>query len=116
MYGHTGEAAKRGKSIRVEDAERLLEEDMRKFEAVIHKHVKVSLTNNQFSALVSFAFNTGEGAFQRSTLLHKLNKGDYEGAANELPKWVRGDRGVLKGLVLRRKAEKKLFNSLENEF
>lgn len=112
-WGHTGKAARQGRSITVAEAEKLLDQDMREFEAVVNKYVKVPLTDNQFSALVSFAFNTGEGAFQRSTLLKKLNKGDYVGAANELLKWRKGSSGILRGLVLRRKAELELFNTQE---
>lgn len=110
-WGHTGKTARQGRAITVEKAELLLQQDMKEFEAVVSKYVKVPLTDNQFSALVSFTFNTGDGAFQRSSLLKKLNKGDYAGAADELPKWRRGSRGILKGLVLRRKAEQKLFKS-----
>lgn len=73
------------------------------------KLVKVKLNQDQFDALTSFTFNCGVGALTSSTLLKKLNAGDYKGAADELPKWVYADGQKLPGLVRRREAERKLF-------
>lgn len=74
--------------------------------------VKVPLTDNQYAALVSFEFNLG--SLGTSTLLKKLNAGDYGGAANEFSRWTKGRDHtgalvVLKGLVTRREAERQLF-------
>ena len=107
-YGHT-KTAKPGMKITERGAEELLQHDLAWCEDAVRKNVKVPLTQNQFDALVSFVFNVGEGAFRKSTLLKKLNAGDYEGAANEMPRWKRGGGKVLRGLVRRREAEKKLF-------
>jgi lysozyme len=95
--------------INMEQAEALLFSDTTRFALQVDKTVKVSLTDNQFSALVSFVFNVGIGNFMASTLLKRLNNGDYLGAADELPKWRRANGKILNGLVLRRSAERELF-------
>lgn len=71
--------------------------------------VKVPLKDNQLAALVSFAYNLGTGRLKASTLLRKLNRGDYVGAANEFPKWCFAGKKKLKGLELRRQSERQLF-------
>jgi len=76
--------------------------------------VKVPLTDNQFAALVSFTYNVGAGALRRSTLLKKLNKGDYDGVPAELMKWTRAGSKKLKGLENRRAAEAGLW--VQGEF
>jgi hypothetical protein len=83
--------------------------------------VKVPLNENQFSSLVSFSYNVGTGALQDSTLLKKLNAGDYDGAAGEFGKWNKGtvknpktgkkEKVELRGLTTRRAAERKLFET-----
>ena len=87
----------------------LLKRELRHVESAIGKLIKVPLTEGQFSALASWAFNVGTGAMQRSTLRMKLNRGQYEDAADEFPKWRRAGGRVLKGLVRRRAAERALF-------
>ena len=109
-YGHTG-TAKRGMSISKAEGERLLKKDLQVFENAIHRLVKVSLNQNQFDALVSFAYNCGAQALSQSTLLRVLNQGNYKEAANQFLRWTRGGGRVLPGLVKRRKAEKELFES-----
>lgn len=116
-YGHTGKVdgknIGRGMKITKKKAIKLLKNDMKEFENVVEKLVKVKLNQNQFDALVSFAFNCGAGSLQSSTLLKKLNAGDYNGASNEFIKWnkvtIDGRKVALDGLTKRRKAEKKLF-------
>lgn len=71
--------------------------------------VKVALTQNQFDALASFAYNVGSGAFAKSTMLKKINAGDMQGAADQFPLWNKGGGQVLPGLVKRRAAERALF-------
>lgn len=83
-----------------------------KSEAIIHNLVKVPLTQNQFDALSSFVYNVGAGNFMHSTLLVKLNAGDYAGAANEFPRWNKANGIVLQGLVMRRAREAALFNEV----
>jgi lysozyme len=71
--------------------------------------VRVPLTENQYSAVVSLVYNIGGTNFRTSTLLRKLNKGDYDGAANEFRRWVYAKHMVLGGLVARRERERELF-------
>lgn len=97
------------KGITVEEAERLLRQDCERFENAVDRLVKVPITQNQFDALVSFAFNLGEENLRRSTLLKRLNAGEYREAAIEFPKWNKANGQVLPGLVRRRKAEAELF-------
>ena len=88
----------------------LLKRELRHVEAAIGRLIKVPLTEGQFSSLCSFAFNVGTGNLQNSTLRARLNRGEYEGASAELPKWRRAGGRILKGLVRRRAAERALFN------
>lgn len=92
----------------------LLKFHLNKFEQDVSNLVKVPLNSNQFSALVSFAFNAGTGNLKTSTLLKKLNQLDYKGAADELLKWTKSKGQELPGLVRRRKAERELFLKLES--
>lgn len=108
-YGHTGEEVKRGLTIDLAQAETWLTEDLREAEGYVSKLVKVGLTQNQFDALVSFVYNIGGTAFGYSTLLRKLNAGDYEGAANQLLRWNKDNGKVIGGLTNRRKKERELF-------
>jgi lysozyme len=94
-----------------EEVDNILCEDLERFEIGIQRLTKVSLTQGQFDALVSFSFNVGLGNYQSSTLRTKLNRGDYEGASNEFWKWRRAGGKILKGLVKRRADEKALFLS-----
>jgi lysozyme len=119
-YGHTGRRHKdgtvfRGLQISKATAERLLAEDMeRKYAPDVRRLVKVPLSQAQFDALVAFHFNTG--ALGRSTLLKRLNAGDYTGAAAQFDRWTRGGGQVLPGLVRRRKSERHLFETGELKF
>lgn len=114
-YGHTSEAGPPevypGQRITAAEAEDILRKDLELFERDVRSLVPVPLTADQFSALVSFTFNVGPGAFESSTLLRKLKARDYEGASNEFPRWVRAGSQTLPGLVRRRKAERALFRS-----
>lgn len=98
-------------TITQQQAEELLAKDLKQFEEGISTSVKVALTQNQFDALVSFAFNLGIGNLNSSTLLKKLNAGDIQGAANEFVRWNKASERVLSGLTRRRLAEKELFLS-----
>lgn len=92
-------------------ADAILRADLVKFEQGVVKAVKVPLTQSQFDALVSFTFNLGPGSLGKSMLLHKLNAGDYTGAAAEFPKWNKSNGKVLAGLTRRRADEQALFLS-----
>ena len=115
----------KGDTITVEDAIILFERDIARFELAVNRLVQVPLTQNQFDALVSFVYNLGAGALEGkkdkktgkitpSTLLKKLNAGDYNGAAKEFTKWnkvtdAKGKKVALAGLTARREREKALF-------
>lgn len=97
--------------ITEERAEQLLREDIARFEAVVKEMVTVPLSQNQYDAIVGFAFNVGPEALRTSTLLHELNHGNYDAVPGELMKWVHGDGEVLGGLVKKRQHEVARWNS-----
>lgn len=107
-YGHT-HTTKQGMKITAGQAESLLRKDILWVEKAVNKLVVVPLTQNQFDALSSIVFNIGEGAFSTSTLLRLLNSKDYEGAANQFPRWNKQKGRVLNGLTKRRQEERQLF-------
>ena len=123
-YGHTGlvdgKPITKGMVITKEKAEELYRNDFKAHSTPLKK-VKVSLTGNQKIALVSLIYNIGAGAFENSTLLKKLNRGDYKGAVNEFDKYIHqknkktGKYEVLNGLIDRRAKEKKLFLTPDGE-
>ncbi|WP_254475340.1 lysozyme [Bartonella sp. B1098] len=112
-YGHTSAAGKpfvhKGMTITEKQAEELLCKDLRQFENTVAKAVTVSLNSWQFAALVSFCYNVGTTAFCNSTLLKKLNNGEYEAVPAELQKWTKAGGKRLQGLVHRRVAEAGLW-------
>lgn len=108
-YGHYGPDVRRGATISQKNAKALLKKDLNKFAKGVKSRLHRKPTQNEFDAMVSFAYNVGLGAFGSSTLLRKFNAGDKMGAANEFGKWTRGASGPLRGLVIRRAAERKLF-------
>ncbi|MFN1124542.1 lysozyme [Xylella fastidiosa] len=110
-YGETGKHVVPGLRLTNEqeaDA-RLRARLAKEFEPAVRRHVKVTLAQHQFDALVSLSFNIGAGAFHRSTLLRKLNAGDVAGAAEQFHVWKWAGGRVQSGLVRRRKAERWLF-------
>lgn len=107
-YGTTS-GVKMGDTITKERAEELLREDVKRFEGYVDRLVKVPLTQGMFDALVSFTYNLGPGALEKSTLLDQLNRGDYDGAAEQFGRWVKAGGKTLAGLVRRRAAERALF-------
>lgn len=108
-YGHTGKDVTEGKVITQQEAEDLLRKDLERFEAGVEDLLKVKVSENQFSALVSFAFNIGLNALSGSTLLKKLNAGDVTGAADQFLRWNRAGGKEVQGLTNRRHAERELF-------
>lgn len=107
-YGHTKNA---NREITDAEAEQLLVEDVARAEADVDALVKVPLSQSQYDALVSFAYNVGGSQLAKSTLIKKLNAGDYEGAAKEFSRWVHDDGKKVSGLVKRRAEEAKMFMS-----
>ena len=87
----------------------LLEDLNDRYEPDVLRLVSAELTQSQFDALVSFTYNLGASALARSTLLKKLNAGDYAGAAEEFERWDKCNGKPLAGLARRRHAEKSLF-------
>ena len=111
-YGHL-RSAREGAEVSEGDAEALLRYDLRAVEAAVNRLVFTPLTQNQFDALVAFAFNIGVDAFRRSNVLRRLNEGRMLEAASALESWRRaefeGEPLVVDALVRRRAAEKTLF-------
>lgn len=114
-YGWTfpvdGKPIKPGMTIDQATADRLLKTGLVSYENDVLKLVKVKLSQNQFDALVSFAYNVGSRALSTSTLLKKLNAGDIKGAADEFLRWNKSGKEVLPGLTKRRKVERDVFLS-----
>lgn len=101
--------------ITMEQAERLLSEDLCIYEDIIRKRVSTQLTHNQFSSLVSFVFNIGPGNFRNSTVLKNTNAKAFGTVPRAMSLWNKatnpktGKLEVLNGLTKRRKAEGDLF-------
>lgn len=110
-YGHTGISVHANMTITQEEADALLLVDLHRFCDGVDKLVITPLSDNEFSALVSFTYNVGLEAFRKSTMLKKLIAVDFPGAANEFPKWNKVNGAPLAGLIKRRAAEKALFES-----
>lgn len=114
-WGHTY-GVKLGRTISEAEAEVLLDHDYQQAEDDVLELVTVPLTDNQLGALTSFVFNLGQGNFNKSTLLRKINASDFVGAAAEFDKWVyatvNGVKTKLNGLVVRRKLERSLFEDI----
>ena len=90
-------------------------EDMKEYEDAVKRLVTVGLQQWEYDALVSFAYNCGVHALAKSTLLRKLNNGDFSGAALEFQRWNKANGKVLPGLVRRRASEALLFQNLPDD-
>jgi len=116
-YGHTGRDVIPKMRITEPQAEELLRKDMSWALATVSETVKVTLTDEQHAAITSLIFNIGMGAWRNSTVLRRLNAGDYSGAAEAIPMWnkitVGGQKVVSKGLAIRRERERALFMTSE---
>lgn len=112
-YGHTGSAAYGGNTITPGEANTLLRMDIAEAQKPLRNYP--NLNKNQLAALTSFIFNVGARRFYSSTLKRKIEAEDFEGAAEEFPRWkygtIGGQKRVLPGLVTRREEEKKLFET-----
>ncbi len=115
-YGHT-DGVQQGQHISEAEAESFLRQDLHHAEAAVERLVNVPLNDNQFAALVAFTFNLGAGSLAASTLLRKLNQGDYASVPAEMERWSKvkdpasGEYQVLSGLLRRRQAEGRLFSA-----
>lgn len=114
-YGWTqpvdGKKVGPGMQIDQATADRLLKCGVVQYEQGVNQLVKVKITQGQFDALVSFAYNLGLRSLSTSTLLQKLNDGDKQGAADQFGRWVNAGGKRLDGLVARRAAEREMFLS-----
>ena len=113
-YGTTAAAGvgitpKDGMTITKSDAEAYLQAALDKFADQIAPSIAVAISDNEFGAFVSLAYNIGPGAFKKSSALRLFNAGDKEGAAKAILMWNKAGGKVLKGLTRRREAERKLF-------
>ena len=115
-YGNTfwedGTPVKIGDQISKERAETLLKHVVDNFSVAVEVDIKIEVTQNQFDAMVSLAYNIGLGAFKNSTLLRQLNRGNFVGASQEFLRWDKSNGKPLLGLTRRREREKLLFDSL----
>ena len=116
-YGNTfwedGRKVKLGEQISKPNALELLELVANKdFADKIFPLIKVKVSQNQFDAMVSLAYNIGVGNFSKSTLLKKVNSSDFDGASNEFLKWNKSGGKELLGLTRRRKREQDLFKMI----
>lgn len=109
-YGHTGRDVKLGAKISQQQANDLLLSDLRLFEQGVQGLCPVA-TSNQFSALVSFAYNLGLHALEGSTLRRLHNAGQYAAAQAQFSRWNKADGRILDGLTRRRAAEAALYGA-----
>jgi len=110
-YGHLIKAGENLSIVTVDQATELLMADVAWAEQAVRTAVDVPLDDNEFDALVSLTFNIGAGAFKKSTLVKKLNSGDYSGAADQFAVWNLASGKINGALVARRDAEADLFNT-----
>ena len=116
-YGHVVLAHEQDQfaaGITQAEATELLRKDVRIAERAVLRLISVPLTDGQFDALVSFTFNLGAGALQRSTLRRKVNRGEHQSVPAELMKWVWAAGKRMPGLIRRRKAEALHYASLSD--
>ncbi|MCC3473789.1 MULTISPECIES: glycoside hydrolase family protein [unclassified Microcoleus] len=100
-----------GMKITVAEAEKMLQDELEKFEAAVADAVKVQINDDQFSALVCFSYNLGARSLSDSMLLKLLNEGKFQEAADQFPRWDKAGGQSLLGLSRRRRAERALFLS-----
>ena len=107
-FGNTGKEAVLGKSYTDDQCLDQMAEDLRQHDKQLMSVVKVPFKSDyQHAAMLSFVYNAGIGNFSSSTMLKKLNAKDYDGACQELTKWVYAKKKLLRGLVIRRSVEYK---------
>jgi len=115
-YGHTGKEVEEDLKITQAQADQYLRNDLSSFESDVEyliKSIGLNLNENQFSALVCFAFNIGVGALRSSTLLKEIKKdpNNFKAIDFQFNRWVYANGEMLKGLVARRKAESALYQT-----
>jgi lysozyme len=108
-YGHTGSHVRQGLTITEPQALELLTTDIARAVDCVNRSVHAPINQNQFDALVDFVFNLGSGNFLGSTLLRRVNEGDFTAAKDEFLRWNHAGNQILEGLTRRRQAEADLF-------
>ncbi len=111
-YGST-KGVKEGDTIKQEDADKLLTEEMSEYESYINDMVEADLKQNEFDALVSWVYNLGPSNLSSSTLLQRLNNKDWDDIPNQIKRWNKAGGVVKQGLIRRREAEALLFEGKE---
>ena len=109
IYAGLTKGVHEGMVVTAAEGEAMFDREIAKFEDAVTRLVTVPINQNEFDALVSFAYNCGEGALAKSSILRRLNKGDRKGAAQAFHLWNKGGGRVLAGLVSRRAREAALF-------
>lgn len=113
--GHTAAAGypapQPGMVITAGECDDILRRDLRKFETAVNAAITRPMTQNQFDAFVSLAFNIGPGAFKGSSVVRYFNTGDNEKAAQAFMMWDKAGGHVLPGLAKRRLSEMQQFRS-----
>ena len=114
-YGHLIPSLEQEKyqMISEVEAEELLRQDVARTEATVRRLIPVALSQGQFDALVSFTYNLGAGALQRSALRQKARRGEHKAAAAEFSRWIYAGGKRLPGLVKRRAAEEKRYQGID---
>ena len=108
-WGHVFVEGEERRIISIDEAEELLDWDLWLFDKGVDASVEVELEQHEYDALVAFSYNVGIGAFRRSTMLKRLNAGDFEGAMEAHAEWNKAGGKVIRGLVNRRAAERAMF-------
>ena len=108
-YGHTSRSVCGGQTITEDQADQLLASDVAGAVTSVNRAVTSGISQNQFDAMVDFAFNLGAASLLTSTLLRFVNSGDFASAAPEFLKWDHCKGVVVQGLLRRRQAEMDLF-------
>ena len=111
-YGHVANAQEQtqfANGITQQQAQTLLQADVERASSAVRDLVKVPLSQDQFDALTSFVYNTGVGHFASSTLLSRLNSGNYQAAADEFGNWRFSAGKERNGLIYRRDQERAMF-------
>lgn len=108
-YGHYGPEVGANQTITESEADALLRKDLKVFEDEVNSDIKVQLTQSQFDACVSLAYNIGVGAFAGSDIVKFINAGKFGHACVDFPSWRKAEGQVLQGLITRRQMEMEFF-------
>lgn len=106
-WGHTGPEVYRGLTVSRAQCEQWYWEDVAEAESYLRRYIRVPVRQGAWDAYVSFVFNVGPENFRTSTMLRKLNAGDWRGSCNQFPRWVYANRMRMEGLAVRRYSEQR---------